>query len=165
MKQCKGDYRGFVHAGEAYYSRIIDFSGDTVDEVCFGLSCGDGGTHGEMTMKWSPLSGKIIPLLHVYDDAWGVLASFTDLLAELAKVSCSFMGDKRITPKEFCAILIRCGFKDDTVREDPRPAKEKAHTPSREELKKALQSIANLWPIETSAKIASVAGINDGKSR
>jgi TolA-binding protein len=32
-------------------------------------------------------------------------------------------------------------------------------------LEKALQSIANLWPIETSAKIANVSGINDGKSR
>jgi hypothetical protein len=34
-----------------------------------------------------------------------------------------------------------------------------------ETLEKALQSIANLWPIETTAKINSVSGINDGKSR
>lgn len=31
--------------------------------------------------------------------------------------------------------------------------------------RKALSSIANLWPIENSAKIGSVSGINDGKSR
>ena len=29
----------------------------------------------------------------------------------------------------------------------------------------ALHNIAELWPLETSAKIASVSGINDGKSR
>jgi hypothetical protein len=33
------------------------------------------------------------------------------------------------------------------------------------QLKNALRNIAELWPIETSAKIGSVSGINDGKSR
>jgi hypothetical protein len=161
----KGDYRSFVHCSEAYYHKALGFSGDTVDEVYFGLSCGGGGTHGEMVMNWSPLGGKNVPQLRVFDDGWPILASFPDLLKELATVGAESISDVSITPKEFCEILIRCGFKDDTQREDPRPAESKSHTPDRAELEKALQSIANLWPVETSAKISSVSGINDGRSR
>ena len=41
MNKCKyGDYRSFVHCGEAYYARLLGFSPGTVDEVFFGLSCG-----------------------------------------------------------------------------------------------------------------------------
>jgi hypothetical protein len=33
------------------------------------------------------------------------------------------------------------------------------------ELEKVLRSIASLWPLETCAKIGSVVGVNDGRSR
>jgi hypothetical protein len=166
MKTCKnGDYRSFVHCGEAYYTKVIGLSKGCLDEVFFGLSCGGGGTHGEMKMEWKKLGGQPIPQLLVYDDGWEMLYSFQDLLAEMAKANCPSMSDKSITPKEFCDMLIRCGFKDSTLRDDPDPPDEKSPEPSREDLEKALQSIATLWPVETSAKIGSVAGINDGRSR
>jgi hypothetical protein len=88
-----------------------------------------------------------------------------DLLAELGKVGCESMSQKSITPKEFCEILLRLGFTDNTIREDPRPVESDNHQPTRYDLEKALRSIATLWPIETSAKIGSVSGINDGRSR
>ncbi len=122
MKTCKSDYRTFTHSGEAWYHSLIGgFSLNTVDEVYFGLSCGDGGTHGEMKMEWITLGGKACPQLQVFDDAWVILLSFTDLLAELAKFNCESMSNRSITPKEFCAILLRLGFRDTTIRENPNP--------------------------------------------
>lgn len=37
--------------------------------------------------------------------------------------------------------------------------------PTGNDYEKALRDIANLWPIDTCAKIGDVFGINDGKSR
>lgn len=90
-------------------------------------------------MEWTELGGMDVPQLRVYDDGWEVLAGFTDLLAEMAEVS-----DDNITPKLFCEMLIRCGFKDSTLRDDPRPAEKRSHTPSRQEFLEALSSIATL---------------------
>ena len=165
MKQDKDDYRGFTNCGEAYYHKSIGFSKGATGEVFLGLCAAGGGTKGEMKMEWIELGGKSVPQLQVFDDGWAVLASWPDLLAELAKVGCDSMSEKSITPKEFCEILLRLGFTDNTTREDPHPVSSDSHAPTRYELEKALRSIATLWPIETSAKIGSVSGINDGKSR
>lgn len=170
MKPCKEkDYRCFYHFGEAYYYKSggLSFDRGVKDQISFGLSCGGGGTHGEMIMEFSELGGKIIPQLKVYDDAWGILASFTDLLAEMSKAVAVSIHDKSITPKQFCEMLLRCGFKDNTPYINPHPhlAKEISYTPSREELEQALSSIARLWPIETTVKLGEVSGINDGRSR
>lgn len=133
------DYRSFSHHNESYYAKSLPLSQGVVDDIYFGLSCGGGGTHGEMKMEWTELGGRSVPQLKVYDDAWGVLASFTDLLTEMASVT-----DDNITPKEFCEMLIRCGFKDTTQRKNPRPAAARSHTPSRQEFLQALSAIATL---------------------
>jgi hypothetical protein len=165
MKKCKfDDYRSFTHCSEAYYTKPIGLSPGVVDEIFFGLSCGGGGTHGEMKMEFRELGRKIVPQLQVFDDGWEVLASFTDLLTEMAKVSCPCSVNS-ITPKQFCEMLVRCGFKDITLRENPNPVPEESKIPPLEGYKQALHTIATLWPIETSAKIGNVAGINDGRSR
>ncbi|CAM5998710.1 unnamed protein product [Sphagnum balticum] len=164
--ECKEkEYRSFVHYSEAYYSKVIPPIPDTVDEVNFGLSCDGGGTHGEMTMIFTELGGKIVPQLRVFDDGWDVLLGFADVLAELSLVGAKHMGEPSITPKQFCEILLRCGFKDSTDRVGPQRAEEKSRTPSRSDYEQALRDIATLWPIGTSAKIIDVAGVNDGKSR
>ncbi|CAN5951017.1 unnamed protein product [Sphagnum jensenii] len=159
------DYRSFVHYGEAYYATALGFQPGIVDEVNFGLSCGGGGTHGEMSMIFQKLGGKIVPQLRVYDDAWNTLFWFSDILKELVLVGAKTSRETSITPKEFCEILLSYGFQDNTPRENPHTGKDKSYTPSRHELEQALRDIANLWPIGTSAKIMDVAGVNDGKSR
>lgn len=59
-------------------------------------------------MRWLELSGQMTPRLHAYDDAWRVLASFSDdLLQRLAEVD-----DKNISPEQFIEILKSCGFVD-----------------------------------------------------
>jgi hypothetical protein len=151
MKKCKGDYRGFTHSGESWYHDVLPFRGDIVDEVFFGLSCGGGGTHGEMKIEWITLSGKVVPRLQVFDDGWEVLNSFSDLLAEMAKVDTNNHSwkDKTITPKEFCAILIRCGFKDNTERENPNPLAPPKQEPRERALEKALANLRDAFMSHT----------------
>ncbi len=150
-KQCKGDYRGFTNSGEAYYHSVVGFPKDVVGEVYFGLSCGGGGTHGEMSMRWTNLGGKQCPYLHVFDDGWAVLASFSDVLSELAEVGAPNISYPSITPKEFCEILLKCGFKDNTIRENPNPSPVSVPLSTEEmlgEFGDALKAIANLIPID-----------------
>ena len=106
MNKCKyGDYRSFVHCGEAYYAKKLRISPGTVDEVFFGLSCGGGGTHGEMKMVWKQLGDKACPSLHVFDDGWEVLASWTDVITALGENGCEVMSQHSITPKGFVQSL------------------------------------------------------------
>ena len=78
----------------------------------------DGGTSGEMSVRWKELGGKNVPELQCFEDAWNTLASFTDLITEMGELD-----DECITPKEFCALLSRLGFKDLTPRDNPYGAK------------------------------------------
>lgn len=78
----------------------------------FGSYAIAGGTNGEMSVKWHTLSGKYVPHLEVFDDAWSVLYSFADVLEAMAEED-----NCNINPTEFCTILLRCGFKDLTARE------------------------------------------------
>lgn len=84
------------------------------DDIMFGMYAPDrGGTSGEMVMRWKTFGdGKQVPQLRVYDDAWKVLATFKDVLDELAKVD-----NKNITQEEFVYLLTKCGFEDFTSGE------------------------------------------------
>ena len=127
MKDHDGDIRGFYHLSEAWYGPAnLSNSSTYVDEVNFGFFCPDGGTSGEICMKWQELGGKIAPRLECFDDGWSALASFTDLIAEMGELD-----DENPTPKEFCALLSRFGFKDLTPRENPYGGKDNRQ-PSRE---------------------------------
>ena len=165
MKQEKGDYRGFTNCGEAYYHKTLGFFNGVTGEVFLGLCAAGGGTKGEMKMEWVELGGKNVPQLQVFDDGWEVLASWPDLLAELAKVDCGSMSEKSITPKEFCEILLRLGFTDNTIRENPNPPDQPK--PTNEEMEAALKSIAALWPDPDCAAelVPEWVGPNDGRLR
>lgn len=112
-KSHDGSVRGFYHLAEAWYAEV-NHSSEYTDEVNFGLFAIEGGTTGEMTVSWKELGGKSVPELRVFDDGWSVLATFTDLIVEFGKLD-----DQNITPKEFCALLLRLGFEDQTPRKNP----------------------------------------------
>lgn len=80
----------------------------------FGLYARNDGTEGEMGMRWVNLQGKQVPQLQVFDDAWKVLAQFTDLIEALGEHD-----NENITPQEFVEILKRCGFADFTEYQHP----------------------------------------------
>lgn len=111
MKDHEGDYRGFVWGSQAYYWQAL---GHDYDEVTFGLFSPEGGTSGEMSVRWETLGGSDVPKLHAFDDAWSALSTFSDVIAEMGE-----RDNENMTPQEFVDLLLSCGFKDDTPRESP----------------------------------------------
>lgn len=107
--------RGFYHYSEAWYASGAPRR-EYVDEVMFGFYPDGGGTVGEMGVRWQMLGGKCVPQLQVYDDAWKVLATFKDVIDAMAKHD-----NENIQPKDFCALLLACGFRDMTDRNNPNP--------------------------------------------
>ena len=108
--------RGFHILSQAWYADANlrgKFPAKFLDDVTFGMfdEDNDGGTTGEMSLKWYELGGKVVPKLECFNDAWEVLAEFSDVITELGKVD-----SRNITPDEFAEILKSCGFKDMTDR-------------------------------------------------
>ena len=108
MKDHSGRERAFIWSSRAWYAQSV-INGD---EVMFGMYARDGGTSGEMGMRWIELGNKKVPRLEVFDDAWDVLAMFTDLIQVLGEHD-----NKNITPQEFVDILKSCNFSDFTEYE------------------------------------------------
>lgn len=102
--------RGYIHSNAAWYADAV-LAPNHPGEVFFGLYYPDGSTAGDMTVEWSMPSDRYVPALHVYDDGWGVLFGFADVLEALADHA-----NQHIGPAQFCAILDRLGFADLTER-------------------------------------------------
>lgn len=93
--------------------------------MIFGYYSPDGGTSGEMAMRWydlNALPGELdrlfglaptikppTPRLEVHCDAWHALNTFGDVIAALAKHD-----GEDITPAQLCALLVSLGFTDRT---------------------------------------------------
>jgi hypothetical protein len=104
--------RGYHWTSRAWYADACRRP-DITDEVTFGLYCTDGGTTGEMTMKWVDLGPYAAAQLCVFNDAWKVLASMTDLIGALGRLG------EHVTAEQFCAVLRNLGFKDLTAYATP----------------------------------------------
>lgn len=110
MKDHNGDFKGYTHLKRAWYGEsCLKNYKDTLDEVIFGFYSPDGGTSGEMCMRWEELDRKATPQLTVWNDTWHTLWEFRNVIESLADVD-----DQHITPEQFCEILNRCGFQDRT---------------------------------------------------
>ncbi len=111
MKTHDGTKRGFYWSTKAYYSRTNDER-----EIMFGLFAGkDGGTTGEMGMRWHLLGNEWVPRLECYSDGWSALAMFPDLITELGR-----RDSDDPTEQEFVNLLLSLGFEDLTDYERPR---------------------------------------------
>jgi hypothetical protein len=108
----KGCVRGFVHTGDAWYKKSA-LAPDVLDDVMFGFYAPEAGSTGtgEMGMRWYEQDGKAVPRLEVYDDGWHALNEFSDVTQRLAALD-----NQGISPKQFCEILLECGFLDMTER-------------------------------------------------
>lgn len=109
MKNHKGDIKGYVHLKRTWYGQSFIIEGDIVDEVAFGFYSLEGGTGGEIRMRWEKLGGDIVSRLSVYSDGWHVLWELRDVIEKLVAID-----GEDITPEEFCKILDKCGFQDQT---------------------------------------------------
>lgn len=115
MKDHEGDIKQYRIRSESYYAEALARAineKNVTDVIHFGFYSPDGGTSGEMSMKWHVLGGQPIPRLECYDDGWHALAQFKDVIDAMAEVD-----GECITPKQFCELLDKCGFMDATQRE------------------------------------------------
>lgn len=149
MKDHTGDQKGYVHvsatrAGAWSLSRQGQ-NGGLRDEVLFGFYDPDGGSSGELSMRWRSLSQagheRSLPYLHGWNDGWHALFQFQDVLAALAEVD-----EEDITPQEFCRILDRCGFTDLTgerKKEEEEEARETQFAEAARSLLTRLTALVN----------------------
>jgi hypothetical protein len=112
MGKHEGSYRGFTQLSKAWYADANLKGANFKDSVTFGFYYEEGGTSGEISVKWVELGGKITPKMTVYDDAWDALNECKDILPLLAEVD-----EQDISPEQFCEILLNCGFEDRTPLE------------------------------------------------
>lgn len=114
MKDHTGDVRAFTHRNRSWYAPHLKHMTDgVVDEVMFGYYSPDGGTSGEMAMRWYNLGlDAPTPRLEAYSDAWHALNTFSGVLAMLAEHD-----SQDITPEQFCNVLLSLGFVDRTETE------------------------------------------------
>lgn len=101
--------RGYYVVNEEWTASYLNRE---INEIMFGMYCPEGGTGGEMAMRWHVFGENSVPCLEAFDDSWHVLASFSDVTAELGKVD-----NQNISQKQFCELLNKLGFKDMTQRE------------------------------------------------
>jgi len=113
MKDHEGDYKGFIHTGEAWYAKTVLF-GDILDSISIGWYCPGGGTSGEFNVVWSSVGGKPCPRLRLFSDAWDCFATMPELFSTLANYD-----DVDLTPQELRDLLLALGYKDDTPRDAP----------------------------------------------
>jgi hypothetical protein len=104
-------YKGFIQLNKAWYGNVNLKGMDYIDEVSFGFYHPDGGTSGEMSMKWYQFGGDKKPSakLCVFYDAFDSLYQFKDVIDELRNYD-----NIPISPEEFCDVLLKCGFVDRT---------------------------------------------------
>lgn len=96
--------RGYCRLSKAWYATDKDLAKPT---IMIGMYNPEGGTAGEISVRWEALQDKMVPRLSAFDDAWKVLSSFTDLFKEMAK-----WDNKDITEEQLSQLLDKTGFTD-----------------------------------------------------
>lgn len=91
-----------------------------VDEITFGYYTPDGGTSGEMLIRWKALEAGKPPTarLESFQDSWHALATFKDVLDALGELDNTYP-----TVAHVAQALLACGFTDATPRVAPQPKK------------------------------------------
>ena len=76
-----------------------------------GIFHPDGGTTGEFIFEWIPLSNGEKPWakLKSFDDSWSALLECRDMLEMMKEID-----GQNIQEPEFCEMLKKLGYKDDT---------------------------------------------------
>ena len=113
MRQERTKRRHF-HLNRSWYGQAARERG-VVDKVTFGLYYADGGTEGELAVRWLAVGDETLPQLVAFSDSWEVLASLADVVIALGKLE-----GTAPSAETFCALLDRHGFEDATRTTQPR---------------------------------------------
>jgi len=66
MKDHGGCRKALVRSNLAWYANTLR---DRGEEIMFGMYALEGGTSGEMAMRWVKLGNRDVPQLQVFNDA------------------------------------------------------------------------------------------------
>ncbi len=104
-------YWGFSNYSRQAYAGLAPL--DAEDEIMLGLYFRQGGCLCEMGISWHLLRGRAVPQLEVFSEAWHLLKTptFRAVLDQLTKEK-----ESLATPAEVSALLIACGFTDQSNR-------------------------------------------------
>lgn len=118
MRNHTGCARDFIQHSRSWYAEAAPLESGIEEEVMFGLTDSDGGTSGEMAMRWHKGIG---PRLECWSDSWSALHTFSDVIARLAAFDTDLQR-LELTPQLFCDLLLECGFTDATPTVKPGQA-------------------------------------------
>lgn len=102
---------GFVRVSRAWNAASSLES--CAERICISKYAGSQpAVQGELVLAWPALAER--PELRVRQPGWDLLAKdFSGLLRHMVRI------DGAISPDDFCALLLRLGFADMTVTEQP----------------------------------------------
>lgn len=103
---------GFTCFSRQNYAAVVPIEG--VNEILLSLQCTEGGTLGELAVRWYMLGDKPALRLEVFDEAWPITQTptFVAFIEELTQMS----RHHAPTPNEVSALLIAHGFTDQSDR-------------------------------------------------
>lgn len=103
---------GFTDYSRQAYADLSPLGAE--DEIVLGIYSQQGGCLFEMGIVWRELRNVSVPQLHVFSEAWHLLKTptFQMVLDQLTKEK-----ESLATPAEVSALLIACGFTDQS--DDP----------------------------------------------
>lgn len=96
--------RGYYRLSKTWYAKDRDLAKPT---IMIGLYHPDGSTAGEVSIEWENIKNQQVPRLIAFDDGWKALATFGNLLKEMAAA-----GNKNITEEQFVQMLDKAAFRD-----------------------------------------------------
>jgi hypothetical protein len=116
----------YIHTTSAWYGPILQQEAEWEDEIIFGCCMPNGDQMREVRLRWYRLEADqpLIPRLELFDDAWGMLATWPDVWAALATIQ-----SLRLSPDACCALLKRLGFVDRTPRQGPAEPRQELSQP------------------------------------
>lgn len=111
----------FVCYSRQSYAGIAPLNAE--DEIMLGLYHQGGGCLCEFGISWHNLNNELVPQLHMFSDAWCLLQTPTiqSVLEQLTQERGSLP-----TPDDVSAVLIGCGFSDQSDTPLHKSAPDKA---------------------------------------
>lgn len=99
----------FVQLSRSWYSSDTLARRMYMDQVTMGLHSSSGGVTSEAIMRWYKDGEETSAKLELFQDSFKMLSTCSDVFEKLA-----IYEGKKITPEEFCALLLECDFTDAT---------------------------------------------------
>lgn len=104
--------KSFYMSNLAYYAKVLNK--EDRFETMIGVYSEEDGLDGEFAIRWHELGAEDVPRIEAFNDSWASLCAVPELLEFFKEHD-----GKNITQEYLAKNLIRMGFEDVTVYDDP----------------------------------------------